>query len=110
MADSDLASPCFGDHSFGMPHPWFVALKHGLDVGMLEEALAVAAEVDDIDATGLGPAAQRGGRDAQGVLDDGSGYVFAIVIGMSQDVHKLLFIVAMLCCFECCAGFKVFVK
>ena len=75
---------------------------------MLEEALAIAAEVDIIDATGLGPAAQRGGRDAQSGLDGGSGYVLVVVIGVSQDVHKLLFIVAVLCCFVCCAGFKVF--
>ena len=85
MADSDLASPCFGDRSLGVLHPSSVVLEHGLDVGMLVEMLAIAAEVDGVDATGLGPAAQRGGRDAQGGLD-GSGYVFVTisVVGRPQ--------------------------
>jgi len=88
VADPGPASLCCRDRFLGVLRPGPITFEHGLDVGSLVQALAVASETHGGDPAGLCSTAQGGRGDAQGGLDGGCRDVFVVVaICLSQDVH-----------------------
>lgn len=107
VADPGLVAARAGDslpRSFG---PRMVSAEEALNVGLLVEALAVAAEADDGNLARVGPAAECGRGNTEGGPDSRPSDVF---VGGRHIVHKQLSLFvwqpSVVAVFVCPGGFK----